>query len=259
MLSASAAGTYLAENFVAPIFEAFNKNSDNTDDDGALAVSLSTDKDSVTKDVTLPGITLYTLQMGIYASHDNACAQADILKAQGAAGYILTDDDKFRVLSAGYEAADDARKVKERLMSDGTDCALFTLSCESSAFKISTDKENADSLINAFAAFKAAQNSLSNAILAFDSNAQSISEGQIECNKILEAFKSDMDIISKSEDIPSQLDGMMNCYDEYCSQLSALSSSDYDNRSTFAAAMKYSQLLMADAYIEFSSELSASL
>lgn len=258
MFSASFLGTYLAENFVAPIFEAFKKDPSDSDD-GSLAVSLSTDKNAVVSDVTLPGTTLYALQMGIYASPDNAQKQSAELKSKGAAGYILSDDDKFRVLSAGYNSQDDAKSVKDRLTEGGTDCAVFTLSCDSHAFKISTDKSSTDSLATAFSSFKTALDSLSDAILNFDKDTKSISECQKECTAILETFKGDMEIITNNSDIPTALEGMLSCYDIYCTQLSALSSSEHSEKSTFSSAMKYAQLCLADEYIKFSVELSSSL
>ncbi|MBQ2661469.1 MAG: SPOR domain-containing protein [Clostridia bacterium] len=257
MLSASTVGTYLAENLVAPIFDALKSNDDIDDD--AIKVSLSSNKNSVTSDITLPGTTLYTLQMGIYSSQENASKKAETLKTQGGAGYVLQDGDKFRVLSAGYTSNDDAKTVKDRLMADGIDCALFTLSAEEYTFKISTDKENTSSLSLAFSAFKTAQDSLSNAILDFDIKSQSISEGQTECNSILEKLKSDINIITSSTDLPSTLGCMTDCYGEYEEQLSLLSSSSCTDRTAFASKMKHTQLHLAKTYIDFSKSLSATL
>ncbi|MBQ9832385.1 MAG: SPOR domain-containing protein [Clostridia bacterium] len=255
LLSASAAGTWIAQNLAAPIFEAFNKK-DTVKDDDSLAVSLSTAKNAVTTDVTLPGISVYSLQMGIYSSEENASSQATALKAQGAAGYVFKDSEQFRVLGAGYLTESDAKTVKDRLINEGTDCTLFTITCNDEVFKISTDKDNTEAVESAFSAFKEATASLSNAILTFDSDSQSIADGQYACKTILEDFEKDMELFES--DVPDQLKDMVNCRNEYKALLSNLSSASCSSRSEFASSMKYAQLHMADLYISLSASLSAS-
>ena len=100
LVSASAAGTWIAENVMAPMISAFSGKT-NGDSDGSQSVSgtptpdgsLSTAVDlsagassgaTVSAQVSLPALDCFMLQMGVYTSKSNAEAQAEALQAQGA-------------------------------------------------------------------------------------------------------------------------------------------------------------------------------
>ena len=110
LVSASAAGTWLAEKVMAPAFEALASLGREQEDltapetEDLQQVSLSTAPSSRSEDISLPALTCYTLQMGVFSSAENAQKQSDTLKSQGAGGYVLQDGDRYRVLGIGIGA-----------------------------------------------------------------------------------------------------------------------------------------------------------
>lgn len=132
LVSASAAGTWIAENVMAPMISAFSGKT-NGDSDGSQSVSgtptpdgsLSTAVDlsagassgaTVSAQVSLPALDCFMLQMGVYTSKSNAEAQAEALQAQGAGGYILEDastgEIRYRVMASGYDSAESAKALR---------------------------------------------------------------------------------------------------------------------------------------------------
>ncbi|NCB31788.1 MAG: SPOR domain-containing protein, partial [Clostridia bacterium] len=128
LVSASAAGTWLAEHVMAPAFEALASYTgkeapiEDTPVEDVQQVSLSTDGSSVSANIALPALDCYALQMGVFSSQDNAEKQAQALQGQGAGGYVLQDGDRYRVLAAGYAQEAEAKEVKDRLVNEGMDC-----------------------------------------------------------------------------------------------------------------------------------------
>lgn len=261
LISASAAGTWLAEHVFAPIFEQFS-DKPGTDDPGgnSLTVDFSSDKNAATADMTLPGMEAYLLQMGVYTSHDNATAQADRLKALGAGGYIYQDGDRYRVLAASYANAEDANVVKTRLISEGTDCTVFALSCEQATFRVSAKESELDAIRKGFSALYTAQGSLNSTILKFDTESQSITEGKAAIDEMLVALQDDMAALLSYRDAGADvLESILACYDQYQAFLSDLTNSGAQTIVDFSSQMKYTQISMVHEYVKLTQELSSSV
>ena len=146
LVSASAAGTWLAEKVMAPAFEALASLGREQEDltapetEDVQQVSLSTAPSSRSEDIALPALTCYTLQMGVFSSAENAQKQSDTLKSQGAGGYVLQDGDRYRVLAAGYALESEAKEVKDRLVSEGMDCTVYAIEAPGATFRVSGEE-----------------------------------------------------------------------------------------------------------------------
>lgn len=177
LVSASAAGTWIAENVMAPMISAFSGKT-NGDSDGSQSVSgtptpdgsLSTAVDlsagassgaTVSAQVSLPALDCFMLQMGVYTSKSNAEAQAEALQAQGAGGYILEDastgEIRYRVMASGYDSAESAKSVKTRLIGEGIDCTVYELSTAAATFRVTASEDRIPQIESGFAALEKAQ------------------------------------------------------------------------------------------------------
>ena len=212
LVSASAAGTWIAENVMAPMISAFSGNNDADNDgtqdatntqtpDGSLSTSVDLSAGASSQSVTsaqvsLPALDCYMLQMGVYSSKSNAEAQAETLQTQGAGGYILEDastgETRYRVMASGYEDAESAKSVKNRLVDEGIDCTVYELSTAAATFRVTASEESIPQIEAGFAALEKAQRALSTAAIDFDKNSMSVEEGQSLALEILSTLESDM-------------------------------------------------------------------
>ena len=153
LFTASAAGKWLAEEVMAPAFSALSElpvfNSDSLDkleqestaNEESLEVSLNGGISSVSENVELPAISCFALQMGVFSSEENASALSDSLKERGAGGYVYDDEGMYRVLASGYGTETEARTVKDRLISEGSDCAVYGIGNSLFPFRVNNDPE----------------------------------------------------------------------------------------------------------------------
>lgn len=146
LISAGAAGNWLADNVIDPIFNNGIANAatatasqstigsaktlppsplvspTDTDTDSTLAPS-GTSED----EITAQEITLYTLQAGAFSDKANADTTANTIKAQGGAGFVDYDSSLYKVLIAAYTDEKDANDVIASLKTQGIDATVFQL------------------------------------------------------------------------------------------------------------------------------------
>ncbi|MDR0840248.1 MAG: SPOR domain-containing protein [Christensenellaceae bacterium] len=256
LVSASAVGTWLAEHVMAPAFDALaaytgkQPGSEASPPEEARQVSLSTDKSSVSANISLPAIACYTLQMGVYSSADNAGKQAKDLQAQGAGGYILEDGGRYRVLAAGYADEASAKDVKSRLVSEGIDCTVYQLSAPGATFRVSAEQEQLRDVERGFGALYAAQSALMQAALAFDRDAQTVAQGQQAAADILAQLRGDIEVLAPYTDASAAITSIAQCGDTFIDALTKLTGSAAADTAAFAAELKHTQLSLTHAYAQ---------
>ncbi|MEG1811286.1 MAG: SPOR domain-containing protein [Clostridia bacterium] len=261
LVSASAAGTWIAQNVMAPIFEAFGGigGAESVPDDAqseqesgegtdALAVSLTSDKSSKSLDITLPAVSCYMLQMGAYSVEANARSQAEQLKTQGAAGYVMEDAGKYRVLASGYMDEAGAKEVKSRLVSEGMDCTVFAMTTQSATFRVTATQEQIDSVKSGFAALSRAHSALCDEAIAFDRDKKTIADSKDSLSAILQQMQADMAILSTYSGKSEVVEQLMQCCDNYISAFSELTSTTDESMVDFSSKLKYTQLYTTDEY-----------
>ncbi|MDO5111283.1 MAG: SPOR domain-containing protein [Clostridia bacterium] len=265
LVSASAAGTWIAQNVVVPVFSAVERFKPAQTEtppadaaeasEGAMQVALDTSRKAVDADMTLPAVTCYALQMGVYASEENALSQSAQLKKMGGGGYVLKDADRYRVIAAGYAAEADARSVKDRLVEQGVDCALYTFSTDAATYRVSAQEEQLASVRAGFAAIANAQQALTDCVLSFDAGKLGVAEGKAEAGRIADTLKADMALLSGYEGEQTTLSSLLSCYNDALSAIEKAAKSDVADTSAFAAELKYAQLYVTDRYAAFMREL----
>lgn len=165
LITASAAGKWLSEKVMAPAFSALSElplftgggldsleNEASEPSGDALSVSLSSDSSSFTSTLDVPSISCFALQMGVFSSKDNADKLSEEMHSKGAGGYVYSDGSVYRVLASCYQSESEARTVKERLISEGTDCAIYAMATPTVTFSITADQQQTAQLKEGFTA-----------------------------------------------------------------------------------------------------------
>ncbi len=263
LISASAAGTWLAENLMAPVFEALAARGREKEDiqsqssDEVQQVSLSTAASSISADIDFPALSCYALQMGVFASEENAENQAAQLKNQGAGGYVLQDGDRYRVLAAGYALESEAKEVKDRLIGEGMDCTVFTISSPGATFRVNAEESQIDEVRSGFTALHTAQAALTEAAIAFDRDGMSVADGQAAVQAIQLELEQNMAGLSAYGDSSPALASLLACKERFCAELSTLAQNNAASHTAYSAAMKYAQLSLTKSYSDMAASLTA--
>ena len=78
-----------------------------------------------TVEVSLPGLEMFMIQIGIYDSPEECSAYCEELKNIGAAGYVYNDSGSYRLIAAAYTGEDEAEKMQGLLTGDGYESTIF--------------------------------------------------------------------------------------------------------------------------------------
>ncbi|HWR18336.1 MAG TPA: SPOR domain-containing protein [Clostridia bacterium] len=264
LISSSSAGEWIAQKVIAPVIEVFSgeKKAEGTDNIqtenpdfetpvNTSEVSLSTEKNAVSAEVTLPAVTSYMLQMGSFSTEENALAQATLLKTMGGGGYVMLDEGRYRVLAAGYTTKESAEEVRDRLKNDGVDCMVHPFTTASASFRVTAAEDRIEGVKSAFQALADAQSALSTTSMRYDATTGDVDEGKAACLEIASKLKTGMEVLSGYADSDSEvLKRLLACYDTYESQLNALAQSNADSLVAFSAQIKYTQLYLTHEYFK---------
>lgn len=124
--------------------------------------------------VSLPRLTLYMIQMGVYSTQENAAEQATALKQMGAAGYICSDNGSYRVIAAAYKTREEAQNVSDRLNGEGYSNTLYNVSYNGAELLITASDDMLSKLKTAFDQIDELLDSIDRASLDFDAENRSV-------------------------------------------------------------------------------------
>ncbi|MBQ9989103.1 MAG: SPOR domain-containing protein, partial [Clostridia bacterium] len=116
--AAGSLGAWLAEHVVAPVFSAVGLFEENA--------SAQKENETMEYKVSVPALSVYALQSGVFADRENAEKAAAMIASAGGAGYLHTDGDRVRVLVSVYEKDSDAKTVREQ-MKETLETRVFVL------------------------------------------------------------------------------------------------------------------------------------
>ena len=263
IIASSNAGEWVAKNVMAPVVSFFagdktdSKDGESLDDPsesgGAVSIDLSEgDAAPASAELTFPGVQCYMLQMGAFTSKQNAETTAAMLRARGGAGYILEDvssgETRYRVMAAGYEDYDSAKSVKDRLVAEGTDCTVYTLSSASAVFRVTAPKDSMPGVRTGFDALANARGSLARACIDFDKDALTLEEGKAKVEAILLALETEMKPLASFAPDDGALSRILDAYAALRASLETLAAGEYQSTVDFSATMKYTYLNITDQY-----------
>lgn len=110
----------------------------------------------VTRELTLTGLNIYLVDLGVYPDGTAARIAAANLTQRGAAGVTLARDDGFHVIGAYYENEADAARIAQRLSDQEIPAETLTLSAESVSLRITAPESDADAIAEADRALRSA-------------------------------------------------------------------------------------------------------
>lgn len=267
LVSASTAGTWIAKNVVVPVFsmiDDFKSIKENAPaeseakdaDAGAdMQVSLNDTSQAVEMEVTLPSLTCYALQMGVYSSAANAQAQSLTLQGSGAGGYIMQDGDRYRVFSAGFSDQAQAASAKAQYVGQGVDCTVYTFATNEATYRVNALKEQQASIVAGFSSIANAQSALCNLSSQYDASTVDWQSGVEKLRQIGETLKSDISFLSNYEGDKNALTDLLSCYKDCLSAIENAANANAQSAAAFAANIKYAQLYVTDQYAQLMASL----
>ena len=260
-VSASNAGTWIAQNVMAPMFEAFNPQdsepSGTADPSVAAGLDLSSGGKTTTEEIPLKPMDCFLLQMGVFSSEANANELAKEIQGKGAGGYVVQDGTQYRVFASGYTTEASAKEVRDRLKSEGTDCTVHKISCAGASFKVTATEAQLKAVREGFKALYDAQEAMVDAALRFDKDSLSVSAGKSNVTSIQDELSGAMKSLIDQKSDASILASVKACYDAFYKDLQSLAQYNTESTVEFSAQMKYTQIKMACEYKDLVEGLSS--
>lgn len=269
-ICAGALGKWLSENVLQPVFGVFMQSEDehieedyineenteaentqNENDDEKQADSLLTAEEKI----TLPDLTVYALQTGVYTVDEYAKSDADSAVQKGGAGYIYDDGEVKRVMLCAYPTLDDAKNVQEALKREqGMETWEYEISAKGPDFKITASKEDIDAIKNYFQFVDNTHITIYETFASLDKN--SITED--DAKKIIK------DIETKIQEQAEKLENMSESGNETIDKMQEFNNSikeclKMDENDKFdveiSRNLKYNYILYTNTYQNFLKEL----
>lgn len=252
LISASAAGTWIAENMVAPVFKAFDSIMPGPQTTSGTSLVLSSDgtnEAGVTQEIEIPAMTCYALQMGVYNEKNNAQNQANQLKQRGAAGYILEDGVQYRVLAAAYESQESLKSVREQLKTENLDSTSYVFSFTPTSLRVTATKEQLKSISDGIVALSDLQKNLGVTALSFDKEQKTVEEGKRAVSEMKRDLQQAYDVLcAQAKDESPILRAIKECFTSCLEEMNALSSDTSEDFVDFSSKMKHAHLHVIDCY-----------
>ena len=178
LISASKAGTWVAENWIAPVLRVGGQQAtDVLSKPEPSAEPVNVVMETISQELVLPEKRAYALQIGVYADRNNAVKQSESLAAIGAAGYVVEDGGRFRVLASAYEDEESAKKVSGQLLAEGIESRTYTLARAKRTLKATGSSLQLTQAQKALDGVDVLIKRLYDAFLDFDKNKATVSAG----------------------------------------------------------------------------------
>ena len=268
-VSAGAAGGWLAENVINPVFNsnptAIAATPEDTSTPDALqsaapagtvqAVSLpETSGEHAEEQITVSSIALYTLQAGAFSDETNAKAAAAEIIARGGAGFVAFDGNLYRALIAGYTSETDAQSVKTELDAQGIVSTVFKLESGALEFKVGAEQTQIDAIKSCFALVSDTVKNLQQIIYDADKGTNvddSITALKANAHTVVDNYKS---VVTSQTDATKKLTAYM---DRFCTALDNIPLSAGVTPVDFSSGLKYNIIGIVVDYSTFLNELSS--
>lgn len=269
---ATTAGTWIAEKVVAPVLRLFNREEspadtpsealmvENAGEDSSASLSVSPpepSEDSSQEEISVEAFSVYAVQLGAFSSLENAEKQADEMRSRGAGCYIY-QDEHYRVLSSVYLTMEDAKAVRDKLISENNvEAAVYTIEGSGALLRVTASEELLSQVKSAFSLLEGTCAQLYEVCSSLDTG--KISEEQARSQ--LRAISQDAQTLSDSlqsvaqNDIGEQLTSLLSATASYLNTLADSGSSGTE----FSALAKYEHVRYACSYAKLLKQISASL
>lgn len=222
LISASKAGTWIAENWIAPALKSGSKAAATVvSKPEPSAEPVTVVMETISQELVLPEKRAYALQIGVYADQNNAVKQSEALSKIGAAGYVLSDGDRYRVLASAYEDEESAKKVSGQLLAEGIESRTHTLIRAKRTLKATGTSAQLTQAQKALNAVDPLLASLYEAFLDFDKNKESVSAGLAAITAIRSSVAEQVSSLSAISAQSGALDALISYYTDVLAALDA--------------------------------------
>lgn len=271
-IGAGAAGGWLAENVINPVFNSGISNAEEVSTDKTNAPETSTNTVSpaptqtiqavnlpetsgtqMEENISAKAISLFALQTGAFSEETNAKDAAGEIITKGGAGFLAYDGEFFRVLVAGFTDETEAKDVKTTLESNNITTSIFKLDSGSLEFKIRAEQFQIDAVKACFETIPESVETLQqigyDADKGVDVNAQ-ISQLKQNINKVTQNLD---DVITADEGAMMSLSTYMKEYNE---KIKDMPDSSTLSGAEFSSALRYTLIDIVVDYSAFLDEIS---
>lgn len=245
LISASRFGTWLAVHWVAPVFAQAEQVSAATAAPAATDTPKPVEREETSIDV--PAQTCYALQIGVYSSKENAEQQAKSLQQIGAAGYIVQDGDRYRVLAAGYTDEESCNQVGQQLLQEGIESRVYEMPGGTRTLRITATQSQLSALQSAVNGMPTLLAGLYDLAIRFDKETMRIDQGVVSLRSLYSAAMQCRDALAdvKSENEP-ELAGIESFYNAVLSGMDQ--AMEITEKIPFTANLKYLYLSAMQSY-----------
>lgn len=200
-----------------------------------------------TMSLSLKGIDIYMLQLGVFDSAGDAAERADAVRTMGAAGYVYDDGECFRVIGAAYSDSASLESVQAKLRAEGTESTAFRISRGGVELVVTAAPERLLPVKTAFRLAEELAEQLDELAVEFDSESRSVEYGLT----VLGEMQSNIVSASRGIEEPAKLNGMLSKVLDYLGEVrSAVSDarSASSDRTAFSSALKALRIRVSLGY-----------
>ncbi len=280
-VTAGAAGGWLAENVINPVFNngseaaaaspspsasvpAFadtletppvdSQNPAPADTLQPVNLPEATGGDRKEEQIKVNSLALYTLQAGAFADEANAKASATEIIARGGAGFVAYDGNLYRALIAGYLNEPDAKNVKTELEQQGIVSTVYKLESGALEFKVGAEQKQIDAIKACFTVVSDTVNSLQQIIYDADSG-QNVDERIQQLKTNADAVAANLkSVITTDTDATKRIGAYM---DSFCTMLGNIPLSTDVTGVAFSSGLKYNIICIVVEYSTFLDDISS--
>ncbi len=255
LVGVSKLGTWLANSLVAPAWkraQAAMNPAEPTEPIDEEIIVLAT-RDTLTKTIDFPSVSCYALQIGVYADIENAKRQSEALQKLGAAGYILEDAGRYRVLAAGYPDQADMDTVRKQLSEGGVASTRHVLSSPNRTWTAESTREQLAVLTAAANALPSMLDRLYRLAIEFDRDGLSIEVATQSLHKLsaeLTRHTTDIAALSATD---AETEALNETLTVILQAMDTLAASDGADTPRFSAGLKRLYLQAVETYLAFTS------
>lgn len=255
ILFATSVGTWIAKNVFSPLFSKGDTEPSTSLPTAELPTAnlipsetpYFTDKS--TESMTLSGLDMYALQMGVYSSIEYAQGMISTLKSLGAAGYEFFDGQNIRVFASAYNTEAAAKSVSARLNDQGYECTIYNLRADAVELTVTADAEKMESIRTAINFAHSLIDDINEEVIGFDSEERSIDYGKAIGNEMLANVKSIRGALSGITEESGLISALDDYYMEVTGAITTFVSADTDNRVEMSGKLKYLQSQIITQYL----------
>lgn len=206
-----------------------------------------------TKEITLPETVWYAIQMGAFESEEAAKTLAATYQNRGAAGYVMFQENRYRVLASVYPNKDDAQTVRTQLKtSHEIDSYVHEVAMPELTLKLTGMKGQIDIIEAALRFFPDALTQLQKMSIALDRKEANQQEVANELHVLCARAEELISVFSKRFTSPKhimveRIEHLLSLY----RQLEGAINADETLAVALAASLKYQTLAMIDSTISF--------